>query len=72
MLDPATWAVLRDLGFGAIATIALVGGFRGWYVWRREFEAMRVDRDFWRAIAMKSIVHTDQALEVAGKVAGDG
>jgi hypothetical protein len=27
-IDPATWAFIRDLGFGGLATFALIGGFR--------------------------------------------
>ena len=67
MLDPATWSAIRDLGFGGLAAFALVGGFRGWYVWRREHDAVVADRDFWRSTALRAMGHTDRALEVAAK-----
>ena len=67
MLDPTAWAAFRDLGFGGMAAFALIGGFRGWYVWRREHDAVSADRDFWRSIALKAMGHADKALEVAAK-----
>lgn len=69
MLDPALIATLKDLGLGGLAAFALVGGFRGWYVWRREYDALKAERDFYRSIAHKSMGHTDQALEVVATVA---
>ena len=71
MLDPATWAAIRDLGFGGLAAFALIGGFRGWYVWRREHDALKADRDFWRTAALKAMGQTDTTLEVTKKLAGD-
>lgn len=71
MLDPATWDALRDLGFGGLAAFALVGGFRGWYVWRREHDAVRADRDFWRATALKALGHADKSIEVTERLAKD-
>jgi hypothetical protein len=65
--DPALIQALKDLGFGGMAVFALVGGFRGWYVWRREHDAVKVDRDYWRDVALESMGHTDKALEVAAK-----
>jgi hypothetical protein len=75
-IDPATWAFLRDLGFGGLATFALIGGWKGLYVWRREhdaalsqwqqrYDAVKADRDYYRAALFRALGHTEQALEVA-------
>jgi hypothetical protein len=50
--------LVRDGGTILLLTVAIVGGIRGWYVWRREYDRVVnqlqetiADRDAWRAIA---------------------
>lgn len=71
MPDPALIEALQDLGFGGLAVFALVASFRGWFVWRREHDAVKSDRDYWKQIALRSVGLTDGALEVAAKVVKD-
>ena len=47
-------------GVTAMLMAALVGGFRGWYVWGWTYTAMMKERDEWQRIAL-------QALHVAEK-----
>lgn len=65
MITPEQWAFIRDLGFGGLMTVALLGGFRQWYVWRWTYKALEADRDFWRALALRSIGHADKAIDIA-------
>lgn len=67
MLTPDQWAFVRDLGIGGLMTVALLGGFRGWYVWSRTFKAMEADRDLWRGIALKALGHADKAISELSK-----
>ena len=66
-MDPSAWQAIQDLGTAGMLAFALIGGARGWYVWKREHDAVRTDRDFWRATALQALGHTDKALEVAAK-----
>lgn len=62
MLTPDQWQVVRDIGVGGLLFFALIGGFRGWYVWGAQYREMVADRNFWRDIALKSMGHVDKAL----------
>ena len=65
MLTPDQWAVIRDLGFGGLLAITLVGGFRGLYVWRWQYRALETDRDFWRNLALRAVPLAEKATDVA-------
>ena len=65
MLTPDQWAVIRDLGFGGLLTVALIGGFRGWYVWAWTFRKLEADRDFWRDFALRVVPLAEKATDVA-------
>jgi hypothetical protein len=67
VLTPDQWQAIRDLGIGGLMTVALLGGYRGWYVWRSTFKAMEADRDLWRGIALKALGHADKAIDVASR-----
>jgi len=69
VLDVAFLEALQDLGFGGLAVFALVANFRGWFVWRREHDALKADRDYYRSRVDRSLDHADQAIQVAEKVA---
>jgi hypothetical protein len=66
-----------QLGLGGLLLMTLVLGHRrlwvfGWVLEEasKDLDEMRIDRDFWRDTALKSIRHTDKALDVADKVTG--
>lgn len=54
--------LVRDGGSTALLAAAVVGGFKGWYVWRWQFDAavatlaqMRQERDEWKNIALRGL-----------------
>lgn len=62
--------------------VALIGGFRGWYVFKwvyeaaiasllKQLELMTTDRDFWRTTALAAMRHTDKALDVVAQKTPD-
>jgi hypothetical protein len=72
VITPEQWAFIRDLGFGGLMTVALLGGFRQWYVWRWVFKALEADRDFWRSLALRSLGTADKAIDIAVAKKDDG
>lgn len=65
MLTPDQWAFIRDLGFGGLLTITLIGGFRGLYVWRWQYKSLEAERDFWRNLALRVVPLAEKATDVA-------
>lgn len=63
------WQALQDLGTAGLLAFALVGGWRGTYVWGRTYREMADDRDFWRAAALKVMTHTDAVIGIAERKA---
>jgi hypothetical protein len=67
---------------GILIAIGLAGVRKDWvfgWVYRAKVESdqqslleMTSDRDFWRDIALKSMGHTEKALDVAGRRTRDG
>ena len=53
-----------------IAAISALGAALGRAAWII-YSDLRRDRDFWRKTALDAMGHTDKALEVAKKAAGD-
>lgn len=62
-------------GLIAALLIALVGGMRGWYVWKSAHDAlikelqdrittMTTDRDYWREQAVKALTTASKAVSV--------
>jgi hypothetical protein len=48
----------------ALAVVVLVfGGVKGWYVFGREYEQMKIDRDQWRGLALRGTSLAERALE---------
>ena len=57
-----TLALVRDGGTIFLLTVAVVGGFKGWYVWRwvydvkcTELAQMRQERDEWKNVAIRGL-----------------
>ena len=69
-MDPAALRAIADGGFIVALLTALVGGYRGWYVFGPQHKAIVNDlleqRDFWRTQALRSTALAERA------VAGDG
>jgi hypothetical protein len=52
------WQLIRDGGSLFLLVVAIIGGVRGWYIWRREYDRLDAqlrdalaERDAWRRIA---------------------
>jgi hypothetical protein len=69
-----TVQLVRDGGSTALLVAAIVGGFRGWYVWgwqyrekiaacQLELAKVERDRDEWKAVALRG-------LSVAERITG--
>jgi len=66
-VTPDQWQVIQSLGTGGLLAFALVGGFRGWYVWGKAYDEIKEDRDFWRTTALSALGHADKAIDVVSK-----
>jgi hypothetical protein len=76
MTDVATVAdLLTKGGLVTALVLALVGGMRGWYVWKNVYESrvldmntqiseMRKDRDYWRDQAVRAMSATTRVAAV--------
>jgi hypothetical protein len=54
------WQLIRDGGSLLLLTVAIIGGWRGWYIWRREYDRVvqdledsNAERDAWRLVALE-------------------
>jgi hypothetical protein len=64
-MDPQTIRSFLDIGVAGLLMVALIGGFRGWYVWKWQWERLVQDRDEWKALAMRSLDTTERGVAVA-------
>jgi hypothetical protein len=76
MSDVATVAdLLTKGGLVSALILALVGGMRGWYVWKNVYETrsadlnnqiveLRKDRDYWRDQAVRAMSATSRVAAV--------
>lgn len=62
-------------GLVSALLVALIGGMRGWYVWKgshetlvkelqERIETMTVDRDYWRDQAIKALTTATKAVTI--------
>ena len=69
-----TLQLVRDGGATTMLVLAVVGGFRGWYVWRWSFDAQKAayekevarlehDRDEWKAIALRGLAVAERITQ---------
>ena len=69
-MDPSAVRIIADGGFVVALLTALVGGYRGWYVFGPQHKAIVADlveqRDFWRDQALRATSLAEHA------VGGDG
>lgn len=54
-----------QIGVAGFLLLALLLGHRRVWVWGWLAESIEKDRDFWRDIALRSMGHAEQALDVA-------
>jgi hypothetical protein len=57
----AMLVAVRDVGSTGLLALAVIGGFRRWYVWWWNYDQVLHERDDWKATALK-------ALHVAEKI----
>jgi hypothetical protein len=56
---------LQRAGILGLLVFILVSGARKVWVWGFQLEEMRVDRDRWRDIALRSMGHANRSVDVA-------
>lgn len=56
---------LNRTGVLGVLILNVVGFLRGWVVPRREYEALKEDRDEWKRLALASTETTQRATRVA-------
>lgn len=56
---------LIDAGIGVLLLTALIGGYRGWWVYGPFYRDMVRDRDYWRRSALRSTALAESAADVA-------
>lgn len=44
--------------------VIVFGGWRGVYVWARELNEMREDRDWWRQVALDGLTAAEKSLDL--------
>jgi hypothetical protein len=44
---------VSNLGTPAMLILVLIGGYRQWWVWGHQMQAVKDDRDFWRTAALR-------------------
>ena len=71
MLTPDQWAAIQSAGTAFLLASALIAGMRGWYVWKREFDTLSEDRDYWRTVALEALGNVDRTLDVTTAVVKD-
>lgn len=67
-VDPTVLRTFLDLGISGLLLVAIIGGFRGWYVWKWQWDRLVQDRDEWKALALKSLDTTERGVAVAERV----
>jgi hypothetical protein len=57
---PDILKLAQDVGSTGLLVIAVVGGFRRWYVWGWAYDRMERDRDEWKATALRLLHVAEQ------------
>jgi hypothetical protein len=69
-----TWEQIGSFintGGGAILlAVALIGGWKGWWVYGSTHRECMKDRDFWRDIALRGLNVAEKATHTAARRAG--
>lgn len=61
-------ALLRDGGITAGVILVLIGGFRRWWVFGREYDAVVTERDEWRRLALTSQDIARHAVDIGSEL----
>ena len=65
-MDSSAVRIIADGGFVVALLTALVGGYRGWYVFGPQHKAIVADlveqRDFWRSQALRATSLAERAV----------
>lgn len=72
---------LTNIGFPTLMVAILYGSFKGWWIWGKVYEAMRVDymerlskaeasRDKWQTMALRATGIAEDTVGIAKKSTG--
>ena len=54
--EVVTWVTrISTLGFGPTLALILFGGYAGVWVWGKQYEEMKRDRDEWKTMALRNL-----------------
>lgn len=74
-MDPGQVAeIVRDVGSTGLLAIGIIGGFKGWYVWRWQYDAqllshanevsrLDAEKEEWKHIAMRGLEVAERNTE---------
>ena len=69
MVDVALLDSISDIGLGALLIGALIGGYRGWWIFGPVHRAIINDlveqRNFWKEQALRGTALSERAVDVA-------
>lgn len=54
--------IARDVTITGALLLALIGGHRGWYVWRWQHDELRREKDDWKRIALRGLNIAEQVV----------
>ena len=64
--------ILGPGGLLVALIFALIGGFRGWWVFGRVFRDMQEERDEWRRLALQSTNLAEKSAELGSRLISSG
>lgn len=57
-----TLSLAKDAGAYGLLVLAVIGGYRGWYVWRWQYDRVERERDDWKRIALRGLNIAEQVV----------
>ena len=70
--------LLQQGGLAGFLLLALVGSYKGWWVWKRDYELLKEDRDreredgeFWRSSTLNLLGLTDRTFKLHERILGE-
>ena len=58
---------LSGVSLATLLALILYGSYRQWWVWARERDEFRVDRDRWQALALENLGLAKKAVDHAAR-----
>lgn len=59
------WSYLRDGGTLFLLALVIFAGYKEWWVWGWQHRELKLERDEWKTLALKTTGLGEKALDVA-------